>query len=605
MSKYLNFKNSLLNVKNYILNHKKISIASAIIIAVALIFFGGKIFGGTTEQQYTATKVTKGDLNITITGSGQVETLSEVDIKPNTVGQTQTLGQIVSVKVKNGDMVKAGQVIAVLDGENALQTFNQAKASVDSAQASYDKLLNGPTESELFSLKNSIKNASTTLVNLKLNTLIKLKNAYTSAANSIYMNTDPLLTNPMTTSPVLTPISGVIFTDSQYVNNINFERLTIGEKLAGLKTELYSLDGNNYDVLATINETLVVLNEMRTYFDDMAMLFSSYSVAGDTTSQNTVNSYKSTAASARSSMDSLISDLTTTIQSYNSAITSLEQSEEQYALKIAPPSASDITVSKASLDNAKANYANALQNYQSRIITAPFDGQIGGLSVQVGQTVSSNDSLGKIITSEKVVNLSLNEVDAAKVKTGDKVSLTFDAIPNLTVTGHVQYIDPLGVVSQGVVSYTVNISIDQNDSQIKTGMTASASITTESKENVLMVPSTAIKTSGTKKYVLVPNIANTQNQNSSSSAQRKTVSLPNTTELKQVEVVVGITNNTYTEIVSGLEEGQLVITKTSTGTTNATKSTAASATTNERGGMMMGGMGGPGAAGFLKKNDRM
>jgi multidrug efflux pump subunit AcrA (membrane-fusion protein) len=524
---------------------------------IALIFFGGKIFGGTTEQQYTATKVTKGDLNITITGSGQVETLSEVDIKPNTVGQTQTLGQIVSVKVKNGDMVKAGQVIAVLDGENALQTFNQAKASVDSAQASYDKLLNGPTESELFSLKNSIKNASTTLVNLKLNTLIKLKNAYTSAANSIYMNTDPLLTNPMTTSPVLTPISGVIFTDSQYVNNINFERLTIGEKLAGLKTELYSLDGNNYDVLATINETLVVLNEMRTYFDDMAMLFSSYSVAGDTTSQNTVNSYKSTAASARSSMDSLISDLTTTIQSYNSAITSLEQSEEQYALKIAPPSASDITVSKASLDNAKANYANALQNYQSRIITAPFDGQIGGLSVQVGQTVSSNDSLGKIITSEKVVNLSLNEVDAAKVKTGDKVSLTFDAIPNLTVTGHVQYIDPLGVVSQGVVSYTVNISIDQNDSQIKTGMTASASVTTESKENVLMVPSTAIKTSGTKKYVLVPNIANTQNQNSSSSAQRKTVSLPNTTELKQVEVVVGITKIHTQNSKVVLKEGNL------------------------------------------------
>jgi len=103
-----------------------------------------------------------------------------------------------------------------------------------------------------------------------------------------------------------------------------------------------------------------------------------------------------------------------------------------------------------------------------------------------------------------VVNVSLNEVDAAKVASGDPVTLTFDALPSLTIPGTVSYLDPLGTVSQGVVNYAVQIALNVQNDQIKTGMTASAVIVTQTHTGVLMVPTSAITKIGNRSMVLVP-----------------------------------------------------------------------------------------------------
>jgi hypothetical protein len=89
-------------IKNFFINNK---IWSAIIISG--LFFGvfftySKIYTSESVTQYTFGKVTRGNLIVSVDGSGQVSTLSKVSIKPNTTGQTQTLGQIISVKVKMG-----------------------------------------------------------------------------------------------------------------------------------------------------------------------------------------------------------------------------------------------------------------------------------------------------------------------------------------------------------------------------------------------------------------------------------------------------------------------------------------------------------------------
>ncbi len=616
--------------KTFVKNHKIWSVIIAAVIITTGYFVCSKIFTSASTIQYTFGKVTKGNLVVSVSGSGQVSTLSKVSIKPNTTGQTQTLGQIISVKVQNGDTVKAGQVVAVLDGKNALQTLNQAKASLTSAQANYDKVISGLTESESVSLNNSIKSAQTSLNNSKQNIILSLKGAYTTASNLFYSNTDSYFNDPMSTNPLLS-IDDVSFINQELQNNVNQGRYNIGFILGAWrnKTKAQSLlvaaSTSDQYIIESINSALSDLNTIRNYFDDMTLLFSLYSIAADSTGQSALNSAKSAASSARGSIDSLISSFTSSLQSYNNSITSLEQAQENLTLKLKPPSESDLATVQASLDNAKSNLTTAQNAYAARIITVPFDGQIGGLSAEVGQQVSSSDSLGTLITSEKVINVTLNEVDAAKVSAGNPVTITFDSLPNISLTGHVGYIDPLGTVTQGVVSYSVQIKIDKQNEQIKTAMTASVSIVTTQHSNTLIIPTSAITTTGGKKYVLVADTSSSsaiglsENFNMSSttrnfgtstkrnlasstvasttratsgrqfgnySASNTQISSNSTAQYPviRVEITTGISNNTTTEILSGLSEGQLIVTKKTTVSATSVKTSAASATTNTRGG---------------------
>ncbi len=584
--------NILLKIKKHIAAHKVLSIIIGVIVLMIFYFIYKKIHPATVATQYVYSQVRRSDLVISVSGSGQVATLSQVDIKPNTTGQAQSLGQIVSVRVNNGDTVKAGQVIAILDGKNALQVLNQAKSSAEIAQVNYNKLINGPTELDLLTLKNSIENGEISLENAKMNIGIKLTSAYDTFSNLVYLNTDPFFQYPLSTDPHIY-LANVTFDQGQLSVSINAERVEIGDILNAWKAKLTV----SSDPLQSLNDALITLTKARKYFDDMTMLFGSFSTGIDTTARTLITTDKGIAASAKSSVDSLITDITSTMQSYTSTKITLDQNKTTLSLKTAPANNDDLTVVRAQLNNANANLSNAQANYDSRIITAPFDGQIGGLTAQIGQQISSNDVLGKIITAQKVINISLNEVDAAKIGLNNTVILTFDALPDTTIHGHVLYIDPLGSVSQGVVSYGIRVALDEQNEQIKTGMTASADISTVKHENTLVVPSSAIKTIGTKKFIMVTGTSlkkisssTTMRENrygmststfmygSSTRKIRKDVTFSSSTiaesDLKQVEVIVGISNGIDTEILSGLEEGDVIVAKTS-----ATKAAGAAATT--------------------------
>jgi len=129
--------------------------------------------------------------------------------------------------------------------------------------------------------------------------------------------------------------------------------------------------------VALANDGVANLTTIRNYFDDMTMLFTSNSASVSTTGQSNINTDKSTASGARASVNSLVTSLTSALQSYQSAVINLQQSQTSLSFKKAPPNPDDVTVAQAQLDNAKATLSTAAQTYASRIITAPFDGQIG------------------------------------------------------------------------------------------------------------------------------------------------------------------------------------------------------------------------------------
>jgi len=247
-----------------------------------------------------------------------------------------------------------------------------------------------------------------------------------------------------------------------------------------------------------------------------------------------------------------------------------------------------------SKNSSYLNYQNAIANADMRIVTAPIGGYVTTLSIRNGDqlgsaassTRTSGTTSGSSTTPIVIADLSqlqaqvqIAETDRPKVKTGQKVELTFDAVPNLTVTGHVAEIDAVGTTSQNVVTYGVNITFDVQDKRLNPGMTASASIITKVDTNVVLVPTAAIKTD-------------------SSGATYVQVMDTGATTPRDVTVVTGPAGDTDTEIVSGLTGSENVVTQTVT-----SGSAGAAGTSTNRGGLgVIGGGAGAGAA-FRTRGD--
>jgi len=111
--------------------------------------------------------------------------------------------------------------------------------------------------------------------------------------------------------------------------------------------------------------------------------------------------------------------------------------------------------------------------------------------------------LGVLVSQGYVVEVSLAESDAAQVKIGQKANVSFDALDDVAVTGKVVEMDTVGVVSQGVVSYKAKILLDVIDERVKPGMSATVEIITDTKENTLFIPRTALKSLNGKYFVRI------------------------------------------------------------------------------------------------------
>jgi len=165
--------------------------------------------------------------------------------------------------------------------------------------------------------------------------------------------------------------------------------------------------------------------------------------------------------------------------------------------------------------------------------------------------------LATLITRQKIAQISLNEIDAAKVKAGQKATLAFDALPDISITGKVAEVDTVGTASQGVVSYGVKIALDSGEDAIKPGYSVTADIITDVKQDVLVLPNGAIKSQGDSYYVELVDI------NGDSQFARQLLASVSGTILQESpntqQVETGLSNDVSTEIVSGLKEGDIVV----------------------------------------------
>ncbi|OIO13041.1 hypothetical protein COV53_00695 [Candidatus Gottesmanbacteria bacterium CG11_big_fil_rev_8_21_14_0_20_37_11] len=207
---------------------------------------------------------------------------------------------------------------------------------------------------------------------------------------------------------------------------------------------------------------------------------------------------------------------------------------------------------------AQTSFNSAWLSYQqtSSTVYAPISGTVTGLSLQIGSVLTAQSNTSGTATSQKiasiqtgaspVIQVNLTQIDTPKVKVEDKATLTFDAFPGKTFTGKVVSIDTIGSVSSGVTTYPAVIKLDTEVPEIFSNMTASATIMTQIKDNVILIPSSAVQT---------------QNE-------QQTVRVLKNGNMEQVDVETGISSSTQTEIVSGLSEGDEIVTSVVFSTTN-------------------------------------
>ncbi|MDD4902167.1 MAG: efflux RND transporter periplasmic adaptor subunit [Patescibacteria group bacterium] len=615
-----------LKIKGIIAAHKIMTGAAIIILAVGGYYGYQKFFPSAPKYRYATEATVKTTISVSITGSGQVSELNSIDLKP------QTSGALIAMNIKKGDQVKTGQVIAVVDQRDAIAAMNQARASLANAQASYDTLLAGTDATDLkisrnsvtqaensynnavLSQQNTIKTTATNIVQAQ-NTLDDLED-FTSQANptnqrGVTLNT---INDKLTVDRTALDAENKIFTDNNFQNT--FGALNSG--LVGLTKDSYaravtllaaansSLNNaetyrSDINVNQAVNDAVNALNQAQTSLNNCYDALQN-TVSGVNVTQAQIDSYKSSINSqlsavntgitavqnasqdlkdavvaAQNSLDSIKltseQQLASAQASVQSTYNSWQTAKDQFAKLKEPPTKQEINSALASVSSARSQYQQAVDAYNNTTIVAPFDGQIAVASAQKGDQVSASTVIATLITNQKVANVPLNEVDVAKVKVGEPVVLTFDAIDGLSLTGKVIDIDTLGTVSQGVVTYNVKISLDADDPAVKPGMSVNAAIITNVKTDVLAVPNAAIKTQGGSNYAQVLDAAgNPQN----------------------VAVQIGIADDSYTEIISGLTEGEAVVTQTINLSTAAKTSTQTSSGI----GNILGGSANRGGSGF-------
>ncbi|MDE1875044.1 MAG: efflux RND transporter periplasmic adaptor subunit [Patescibacteria group bacterium] len=554
-------------IRAFAVAHKAISTILALVIVGAGYSLYKKATTAAPPTKYVLATAAKGTLISSVSGSGQVSADNDV-----TVSSTVS-GNITSIDVVNGQTVKKGQLLATIDSTDAAQAVTNAKLSLQNAQIAYQK---------------AVEDASIQSASSSSSDLVK---AYQSGYNAIVAAAVDLPDIFATMDDIYyTTSHSEYFSDTNVVMEAGSEaasyKAQAGAELDAAKSEYdanfqnfknISLNSSQADVYSLLNETNTILNKL------LSALSSTYSTLDYI--QNHVDNVPAQLTADKTTVSSYVTKVNSDSTSVTNAIASIATAQSS-------GTGADLSVQQAALtvSQDQANLTSAEETLADHSIIAPFDGIVASVAVKPGDTASSGTQIATVITAQDVVDISLNEVDAAKVATSDKVSLTFDAIDGLTLTGHVSNVDLVGTVSQGVVTYNVEITLDDSDARVKPGMTANANIITDVKQDALLVPSSAVKTQGSTSYVQELS----QKYDPATAAQ----GVASAAAPVAVPVTIGASNDSQVEITSGLNEGDQVITRTVTGSAASTSGTPS--ILNSLGGARTGGAAGGGAVRFTR-----
>lgn len=510
------------------------------------------------QPQYIFATAQRGDIRSTISGTGPVASVNGVLVKSN------QSGTITKLLAQDGDRVRAGQVIMILENENLVAQLKQAQVDLANNQASLDNLLNPQAtavraqmlkvEGAKLTLKQrqqDVERLTVTAPRSGIITAVKVTAGSDIANNAVLFNifddANAVFTVPVpqvTASklevghPVKVTLPGFGEVEGKVAQGAAAATPTSGNRDANVPVSValppipgllpgmvgqavIEVAGLDYLVQAngSVDADLIeVRAQVVGPVADIAVAEGDRVAAGDLLLHLSSDSLQIQLQQAEN-------DLKTQEQSLKNLLDPANDPSGQLRQLTAKIEQSQITLATRQSDLADLQ------------VKAPVDGQISSLTLRVGEKVTNNATLFRVADyGQMQITISVDELDIAKTKVGQRAEITLDAIAGKTYSGKVTKINPEGVFRNDIATFEVTIQVD-DPKNLMAGMNATVNIVTEEKLNVIWLPAQTVTVRQGRAFVQVLE----------------------GTQVKQKEVQVGVRTSGQVEITGGLNEKDQVI----------------------------------------------
>jgi len=531
-----------------IFKNKKFLITFIVLIGIFLYFF---IFlknkNLSSETKYVLSQIKRDNISVSVSSTGTVIPEEEMNLK------AKASGEIVYLNMKNGQFVKKGELLLKIDTKDQEKNIKDLENSLETIRLNLNKAKQTTLVDEK-TLKNQAINSLNQVLSDWKSYLDNFENILKIDISSYHLNLNYLLDY----------YAQVV--NFYFLNDIDYQKV-LWENYNFLKSE-YEINNNlvlhlNSDsslkeiekVFNDVVEDAKILNDTSRY--SYQLLNRYYSI---------LNDYNLTPLIQLRNISNDRTTLFNLFSNINSDLTSLlsvQKNIKSYKESLTDNIPYEIKELEITLSQKEEDLKTAKEKLNDYYLYAPFDGIITNLNVKKGDSVSSQTVVATLITKEKIIQGPFNEIDIVKIKLGQKAKITFDALGEQMFFGRVVEIDSTGIESQGVVSYNVKVALEEDNEDIKPSMSANVEIIIAEKENVLIVPNSAIKTINGKSYVQL-----VSEKNLNPLTIKKGVILK--TPPKRVFITPGLKNDLFTEILDGLKEGDYVIVSTLSSKTTST-----------------------------------
>lgn len=474
-----------------------------------------------TQPTYATSSVQSGAISKTVYGTGMIEAASQP------VVSIQTDGTLSELRVDIGDEVKEGDVLAVLENDEldaTIQDLEYALWELD------DEIMGTSPGATVVTVRSPIAGRVMKLYGQVGDDALAVYRKYGAVA---LLSTD----GRMKVEFDVAEGTSVELGETLFVSGMG---AVVGTTFSveGEVTDLY-MQGTK--AVVTINDDTLPMDAQATVTNGMGEIVGTGAL--EINKPMAVSAYGGTIRQIRVNVGDEI-----------------ERKDTIYVLEDSP-----LTLTQESLriqrEAAAKELEEAKEQRENLIILAPCDGVIASVeALEVGSSVTAGTTLLSILEGEDMtLTIAVDELDVVSVQEGQPVSITVDALSDLTVEGTVEKIAPVGSGESGVTTYDVKLSFDAAGTGIRAGMNATGEILVASVEDALYIPVEALMTVNDQYCVLT----------ASGSYQ---------------PVETGIMNDEYVQILSGLEAGDLVCYESD--------ASSSSATSMDMGGMVVVDMGG-------------
>ena len=461
------------------------------------------------DASYTEAAPERRDVTNTLSGTGTLNPANTYTVK------SLVDGKVLTGTIEEGNIVEESNVLYTIDSSDASTNFEKAEIAMQQAQRSYDKVVDRQyVRAEVAGVVSSLKvtkgdevtsGQEVAVIRDSSRMLLTLEFPAADAAN-FSVGQSAAVTLDGTFEQLDGTVTSVSGTDALSAGNLLTRTVTITVKNAGGLTTAQA-------ATASINGVSSIGSATFAYQAERTL---TAQAAGTVTSINVQEG-------SEVAKDDIIlglsgDDLTESIQSASESLRSAEISMQ--------------------------NLQDAMNNYT---ITAPISGTIIEKDAKVGDAVKAGDTLC-IVYDLSYLEMSINvdELQISSISVGQQVQITADAVPDKTYVGTVTRVSMKGASNGGTTTYPVTIRIDDTDG-LRPGMNANAEIVVAEAKNALVVPNAAVVRGS---YVLV-----TKDSPSAANADT-TMEAPE--GFVYVPVKTGVSDDDYTQIVSGIQEGDTI-----------------------------------------------